>query len=986
MTFDVFISYNSSDSMWASRLKSRLELRGLKVWLDRDQIRPGDLFVTAIEEGLDNSRTIVLLCSKEALQSKWVLNEYNRAIVRMNERESHRRVIPVLLDKTPLPGFLTTLQWVDFTDQETLEDNLNKLFYGISGDWPDISHGVPTASTALNEIMLSARKSLTVWGHTLDKFAHDAKVKNALVTLFHRQTTVKLILLNPHCPYAHAHEPFHLLESRGSAQHQLIDTIRFLNSLTKPFDHPKVFHAFLTNYMPRFRTILVDEKTLYISLYLYGEDVGRAPEFKLIKGAAGETHIWFETIVNSLNKMLLSPFLIPLVQSGHFNKYWSNCQVASILDNCLSTSCCTSEGNCWNRIRNVILGYQNEMDYALSLGLIGSDYEAGTFTIGSVAANSPFMFPAVGFDTWVKQVLNDNIDLLCKADPNLLQIQSREHVIEKVIKALNFKAHSRLKANPSALKHEIWYQEYSDILQRLLLTFLSGDPDRQIDLYPDLTNKRQGFMFKVIKFLEENYTPDLKTWLRLSISAGLLGVNEKPSHAATSEIIENSGIPLSLPNEPPQRSVERVAKSLMDLAETNSCINATEVFLLGIRVKHGEYNLVAFPDDYLETIILLRYYQELLSQFSNLKIHLVPRSIRCSNDASFDDVQGFLLNFPELRDNPRFEVVPNGPKLGGVNLQKLHGDITTLLFQKCTAVDVRGARNYEMMQGINKETYFGFMVCRDFSEAVTGLRAEEHPLVYLRHLPGDRSFIGFRERHLRVVEGKRLAAVTVADQKARWEGGHMAHFHNWTICRQEAFQHVYSYYVEQAGGFHERFGDTLEPEVTSMLDQFKGQVTVVGCGSGKEVAYLCNRGCDAHGIDFSPEAIILAQNNHRSLQHRFAVQDLYDLDLCHPESTSDGIVANAVLVHLLERKDLSTVLAKFYRHLRKGGICFLRLLNKEVSTRQELDDGRWFVYFDQEEVQNAAKEVGFDVVTCPAPRSHTKYPKVQWITAMLKRP
>ena len=98
-------------------------------------------------------------------------------------------------------------------------------------------------------------------------------------------------------------------------------------------------------------------------------------------------------------------------------------------------------------------------------------------------------------------------------------------------------------------------------------------------------------------------------------------------------------------------------------------------------------------------------------------------------------------------------------------------------------------------------------------------------------------------------------------------------------------------------------------------------------------------------------------------------------------------MANAVLVHLLERKDLGKVLAKFSRTLRKGGICFIRLLDKEIPVRQELDDdGRWFVYFNQEEVHRAIVEAGFEVIDCQAPIRHAKYENVWWIAAILKKP
>jgi len=50
--FDVFLSHNSIDKPWVVQLKDDLTRYGLSVWLDKDEIRPGDLFVEALEDAL----------------------------------------------------------------------------------------------------------------------------------------------------------------------------------------------------------------------------------------------------------------------------------------------------------------------------------------------------------------------------------------------------------------------------------------------------------------------------------------------------------------------------------------------------------------------------------------------------------------------------------------------------------------------------------------------------------------------------------------------------------------------------------------------------------------------------------------------------------------------------------------------------------------------------------------------------------------------
>jgi hypothetical protein len=78
--FDVFLSHNSRDKPWAVELKTALEARGLKVWLDKDEIRPGDQFAEALEQGIAQSATLALIISPEAVASGWVKREYHRAL------------------------------------------------------------------------------------------------------------------------------------------------------------------------------------------------------------------------------------------------------------------------------------------------------------------------------------------------------------------------------------------------------------------------------------------------------------------------------------------------------------------------------------------------------------------------------------------------------------------------------------------------------------------------------------------------------------------------------------------------------------------------------------------------------------------------------------------------------------------------------------------------------------------------------------------
>ncbi len=131
--FDVFLSHNSVDKAWVSQLKDDLRRYGLKVWLDKDEIPPGDLFAKALEQGLEDSQAVALIISPAAMASGWVEKEYYRALSLTNQA---LRLVPVILRQAEVPGFIQSYNWVDFRDEGQYAQNVWKLVWGITGRKP----------------------------------------------------------------------------------------------------------------------------------------------------------------------------------------------------------------------------------------------------------------------------------------------------------------------------------------------------------------------------------------------------------------------------------------------------------------------------------------------------------------------------------------------------------------------------------------------------------------------------------------------------------------------------------------------------------------------------------------------------------------------------------------------------------------------------------------------------------------------------------
>ncbi len=136
-SFDVFLSYSHIDQYWTAKLKKDLLQYKVKVWLDSDEIRPGDAIVNSLERAIPNCRAVALIVSPESIKSKWVEDEYSHALHISNSQQSSLQVIPVILRDAELPGFLSNRRWVDFRDEASYSKSVYELVWGITDERPN---------------------------------------------------------------------------------------------------------------------------------------------------------------------------------------------------------------------------------------------------------------------------------------------------------------------------------------------------------------------------------------------------------------------------------------------------------------------------------------------------------------------------------------------------------------------------------------------------------------------------------------------------------------------------------------------------------------------------------------------------------------------------------------------------------------------------------------------------------------------------------
>lgn len=77
--YAAFISHSSADAARAKKVQELLELRGLRCWIAPRDVRPGREYLSEIARGIDLSKSLVLLLSKESNTSRYVRREIERA-------------------------------------------------------------------------------------------------------------------------------------------------------------------------------------------------------------------------------------------------------------------------------------------------------------------------------------------------------------------------------------------------------------------------------------------------------------------------------------------------------------------------------------------------------------------------------------------------------------------------------------------------------------------------------------------------------------------------------------------------------------------------------------------------------------------------------------------------------------------------------------------------------------------------------------------
>ena len=112
----VFISYSHADSKFVNDLAEKLKASGIDVWIDKWKIKVGDSITGKINEGIGESDFLIVVLSRTSVESKWVQEEINSALVRNIEQDKHAFILPVLKEDCEIPPILQHRRYANFKD------------------------------------------------------------------------------------------------------------------------------------------------------------------------------------------------------------------------------------------------------------------------------------------------------------------------------------------------------------------------------------------------------------------------------------------------------------------------------------------------------------------------------------------------------------------------------------------------------------------------------------------------------------------------------------------------------------------------------------------------------------------------------------------------------------------------------------------------------------------------------------------------------
>jgi ubiquinone/menaquinone biosynthesis C-methylase UbiE len=147
-----------------------------------------------------------------------------------------------------------------------------------------------------------------------------------------------------------------------------------------------------------------------------------------------------------------------------------------------------------------------------------------------------------------------------------------------------------------------------------------------------------------------------------------------------------------------------------------------------------------------------------------------------------------------------------------------------------------------------------------------------------------------------------------------------------------------------------------------LIEALNPKILDIGCGNGKDTAYLMAKGATVVGIDYSSR--MLQEAKRRVQNGVFHLMDMRNLEF--PDNTFDGVWANGCIYHV-PKVEFGQVLKEVMRVLKPLGIFSF---NAKAGTGERLENKpksfaggpRFYAYYSISETNEHLKEAGLEVI------------------------
>lgn len=164
-------------------------------------------------------------------------------------------------------------------------------------------------------------------------------------------------------------------------------------------------------------------------------------------------------------------------------------------------------------------------------------------------------------------------------------------------------------------------------------------------------------------------------------------------------------------------------------------------------------------------------------------------------------------------------------------------------------------------------------------------------------------------------------------------------------------------YARKAQDYADRFA-TGRPDarLKDFIDRLPegGHVLDLGCGPGRAAAAMMSRGLQVDAWDASPEMAAIASDRFGVTVRIAGFEDLGAAEVY------DGIYANFSLLHA-PKSQMPGHLSRIAQALKPGGFLHLGLKSGSGEKRDAL--GRFYAYYEDDEITGLLADVGISVLT-----------------------